>query len=93
MEDYTPDEIYLLTESNKHKKYKGKKVRIKNNKGEFVDIGRQNNDIPDSGMIKVQPDDSSKLMLKVLVKIIILMFNMVNVIKNESTSTKVLIPY
>ena len=46
MEDYTPEEIYFLTESNKQKKYKGKKVRIKNNKGEFVDIGRQKNDIP-----------------------------------------------
>ena len=54
--------LQLLTENKKRtKKYKGSKVRIKNNKGEFVDISRQKNDIPDSGMIEVQPDDSSKL--------------------------------
>ena len=57
----TPN-LQLLTENKKRtRKYKGSKVRIKNNKGEFVDIGRQKNDIPDSGMIEVQPDDSSKL--------------------------------
>ena len=61
MEDYTTDEIYLLTESNKQKKYKGKKVRIKNNKGDFVDIGKQKNDEPHSGMVEFPPDDNSKL--------------------------------
>ena len=61
MEDYTPDEIYLLTESNKHKKYKGKKVRIKNNKGDFADVGKQKNDEPDSEMVEFEPDDNSKL--------------------------------
>ena len=57
----TPN-LQLLSENKKRtKKYNGKKVRIKNNKGDFVDIGRRKNDIPDSGMIEVQPDDSSKL--------------------------------
>ena len=61
MEDYTTDEIYLLTESNKQKKYKGKKVRIKNNKGDFIDVGKQKNDEPDSEMVEFEPDDNSKL--------------------------------
>ena len=61
MEDYSPEEIYFLTESNRQKKYKGKKVRIKNNKGQFVDIGKQKNDEPHSGMVEFPPDDSSKL--------------------------------
>ena len=57
----TPD-LQLLTENKrKTKKYKGKKVRIKNNKGEFVDIGRQKNDEPHSGMVEFPPDDTSNL--------------------------------
>ena len=54
--------LQLLTENKKRtKKYKGSKVRIKNNKGDFVDIGKQKNDEPHSGMVEFPPDDSSKL--------------------------------
>ena len=57
----TPN-LQLLTENKKRtKKYKGSKVRIKNNKGDFVDIGKQKNDEPHSGMVEFPPDDSSKL--------------------------------
>ena len=61
LKSWTPD-LQLLTENKKRtKKYKGSKVRIKNNKGEFVDIGKQKNDEPHSGMVEFPPDDSSKL--------------------------------
>ena len=56
-----PD-LQLLTENKKRtKKYNGKKVRIKNNKGDFVDIGKQKNEEPHSGMVEFEPDDNSKL--------------------------------
>ena len=57
----TPN-LQLLTENKKRtRKYKGSKVRIKNNKGQFVDIGKQKNDEPHSGMVEFEPDDNSKL--------------------------------
>ena len=36
-------------------------IKIKNNKGDFVDIGHQKNVEPLSGMIEFLPDDSSQL--------------------------------
>ena len=58
----TPN-LQLLSESKKKKKkYKPTKVvRIKNNKGDFVDIGKQKNEEPHSGMVEFEPDDNSKL--------------------------------
>ena len=58
----TPNLQLLSENKKKKKKYKPTKVvRIKNNKGDFVDIGKQKNDEPFSGMIEFLPDDSSQL--------------------------------
>ena len=58
----TPNLQLLSENKKKKKKYKPTKVvRIKNNKGDFVDIGKQKNDEPISGMIEFLPDDSSQL--------------------------------
>tara|TARA_B100001113_G_C21061041_1_gene601185 strand:- start:244 stop:699 length:456 start_codon:yes stop_codon:yes gene_type:complete len=65
MEEWEQEDLFLLTENKKPKKNRSKenhkRVRIKNNKGEFVDIGKQKNNEPHYGMVEFPPDDTSNL--------------------------------